>query len=110
MLVVGYDTMYYAHRNEKVDYWILMNSWGVDWGENGFMRLERNANCLCSCCENIVYTLLWPPCNKHVTQHKSTSTNAQQQIAILSSGKVRHVRSTRQRVRDVARRLQSVSV
>ena len=110
MLVVGYDSMYYAQRNEKVDYWILMNSWGVDWGENGFMRLERNANCLCSCCENIVYTLLWSPCNKHVTQHKSTSTNAQQQVVILSSGKVRHVRSTRQRVRDVARSLQSVSV
>lgn len=67
ILVVGYDSMYYAPRNEQVDYWILMNSWGVDWGENGFMRLERNADCLCSCCETVTYTLISRLCTKHAT-------------------------------------------
>lgn len=67
ILVVGYDSMYNAPRNEQVDYWILMNSWGVDWGESGFMRLERNADCLCSCCESVTYTLFSHLCSKHAT-------------------------------------------
>ena len=34
MLLVGYTP----------DYWILKNSYGADWGENGYMNLERNKN------------------------------------------------------------------
>ena len=48
--------------------------------------------------------------NKPSNQDKENKLYTKQQVAILSSGKVRHVRSTRQRVRDVARRLQSVSM
>jgi hypothetical protein len=30
-----------------VGYWILQNSWGVNWGEQGFMRLDKNTTNLC---------------------------------------------------------------
>lgn len=47
MVVVGYG------RDSRIgaDYWLVKNSWGSRWGENGFMRVARNRgnNCCVSC-------------------------------------------------------------
>jgi hypothetical protein len=38
--LVGYGTQ------SSTQFWILKNSWGANWGENGFFRLQYGVNCL----------------------------------------------------------------
>uniref|UniRef100_A0A8C6SY22 Cathepsin S n=1 Tax=Neogobius melanostomus TaxID=47308 RepID=A0A8C6SY22_9GOBI len=53
MLLVGYDT----DPATGLDYWLIKNSWGPGWGENGYMRLARNKNQMCGISKYAYYPL-----------------------------------------------------
>ena len=45
MLIVGYG------REGEVDFWNVKNSWGSNWGDEGYVKVERGANtCLIAEC------------------------------------------------------------
>ncbi|XP_076166108.1 uncharacterized protein LOC143146034 [Ptiloglossa arizonensis] len=41
ILIVGYGTSTYPLFRKKLPYWIIKNSWGPKWGEQGYYRVYR---------------------------------------------------------------------
>lgn len=41
VLCVGYGT-----DAKWGDYWIILNSWGPQWGDSGYMKIQRGTNCI----------------------------------------------------------------
>jgi len=52
LLIVGWGTGT-NWIGETIDYWLVKNSWGTDWGENGYFRIGRGVN-LCGIANSVV--------------------------------------------------------
>jgi len=50
--IVGYGT-----ENGR-DYWLVKNSWGAKWGDNGYCKIARNANNHCGISSYPLYPIV----------------------------------------------------
>lgn len=60
MLVVGYgkDKPSLYPLNLGGEYWLCKNSWGLDWGEKGFIKVARNLFSHCGIAYDSTFPLM----------------------------------------------------
>ena len=67
--IINHAVLVYGYGTENgVDYWLVKNSWGTDWGNGGTIKIKRGTNecgignyCYAAQCEKTTEPLSDPP-------------------------------------------------